>query len=134
MSPRDLFAMLPLLAACSSPPQQVNKMPPPPPPVVPSIPEFLQTLKTDTSCVLSCSASCKEAGSPWVCPALAAWDTIPHDASCDSFDGTTMPKPVQGKCAASAPRDEAIRPASRTSTPVVLPDGRRIAPSGTEWV
>jgi DNA-binding beta-propeller fold protein YncE len=108
--------------------------PPPPPPVVPSIADFMASLKTDTSCVLSCSASCKEADSPWVCPALADWDKIPHDPSCGSFDGKTMPKPVQGKCTASVPSGEAIRPATRTGTPIVLPDGRRVAPMGTEWL
>jgi DNA-binding beta-propeller fold protein YncE len=133
-----LFASLPLLGACSSSrsagDMKKQPPPPPPPPSVPSIGTFMENLRTDEPCVLSCNASCKEADAPWVCPALAAWDTIPHDPSCGSFDGETKLTPVQGKCAATLPSGEAILPASKTGTPVVLPDGRRIAPSGTEWV
>ncbi len=130
------FAILFLVGACSSSPEAVKKTvpPPPPPPVVPSVADFMANLKTDTACALSCNASCKEADAPWVCPALAAWDTIPHEHACGTFDGTTMPEPVQGKCTSSVPRGEAIRTASRTGTPVVLPDGRTVAPIGTEWV
>jgi DNA-binding beta-propeller fold protein YncE len=134
---RYLFAAcLPLLGACSSSsnPAAAKKPPPPPPPTVPSIADFMESLKEDTSCVLSCNPSCKEADSPWVCPALARWDTIPHDPSCGSFDGATMPIPVQGKCTTTLPSGQAAMPASKTATPVVLPDGRRVAPSGTEWV
>jgi hypothetical protein len=105
----------------------------PPPPMVPSIAQFMQNLRDNPSCALSCNSACKEADAPWVCPALSAWDMIPHAPSCGAFDGTTFPTPVQGHCVASLPSGDAVAPASKTGK-VILPDGRRVAPAGTEWV
>jgi DNA-binding beta-propeller fold protein YncE len=117
----------------TKPPPKTNPPPNPPPPKVPTIPEFMENLHANPSCALLCSASCKEADKPWVCPALADWKTIPHADACGSYDGTTTPKPVDGKCKATLPSGEALLPASRTS-PVILPDGRRVKPAGTEWL
>ncbi len=129
---------LALLAGCSSsssPPAPMMMPPPPnPKPTVPSPDDFMAGIKANQSCALSCDSSCKEAKTPWVCPALGAWDAIPHVAACGSFDGKTFPTPAQGKCEASAPSGEAAAPASKTSRPVVLPDGRRVASAGAEWV
>jgi DNA-binding beta-propeller fold protein YncE len=132
------LAASPLLVACSGfDTDSVGILAPPmkqpPPPVVPSIPTFMEGLRSNRSCALSCDPTCNEADTPWVCPALAAWDTIPHDPSCGSFDGTTMPAVVKGKCTATTPSGRAAAAASRTGN-VVLPDGRSVAPAGTEWV
>jgi DNA-binding beta-propeller fold protein YncE len=132
--------LLPLLAACSgssssqgTAPKTPNPPPSPPPPVVPSIPDFMNDLRANSSCALSCNPSCKEADKPWICPALADWKTIPHADACGTFDGTTMPKSTQGKCTSTIPTGDAAAPASRTGT-VILPDGRRVAAAGTEWL
>ena len=89
-----------------------------------------------TSCALGCSAACGEAAKPATCPALAGWDTLPHDCAataCGDWDGTRPPV-VQGRCEASVPSGEAIAKTTSTGTPVVLPDGRRLHPAGHDVV
>jgi hypothetical protein len=110
-----------------------KKSPMSPPPNLPSVADFMSNLLASPSCALACTASCKEADDPWVCPALADWKTIPHAPACGSFDGTTTAMPVQGKCNASIPIGDAVATASKTGN-VILPDGRRVAPAGTEWL
>src|SRR5580658_3614488 len=110
-----------------------KKSPMSPPPNLPSVAVFMSNLLASPSCALACTASCKEADDPWVCPALADWKTIPHAPACGSFDGTTTAMPVQGKCNASIPIGDAVATASKTGN-VILPDGRRVAPAGTEWL
>ena len=88
------------------------------------------------SCAYDCpNDSCAEQTTPYVCPALAPWASIPHLAACPSWDGT-YPKPAAGKCTASAPTGAALvhTGTSATSPGVrVLPDGRAIQPAGVEW-
>jgi hypothetical protein len=70
-----------------------------------------------------------------VCPALADWGTLPHDpAGCGSFDGTGTPASQQGRCTASVPTGAAVEKANASGSPIVLPDGRRLEPAGSEWV
>jgi hypothetical protein len=96
---------------------------------------WMDDLKENSTCILNCDPSCTEAATPWVCPALADWSTIPHDpTACGSFDGTTYPTPQQGQCTASAPTGDAVRKTNASGTPVVLPDGRRLDPAGNEWL
>lgn len=96
--------------------------------------DWVEGLQSNESCILECSATCKEAKAPWTCPALADWSSIPHDpTACGDFDGT-YPKPVAGKCTATAPSGQAVEKTNALGMPVVLPDGRRIEPAGNEWV
>jgi DNA-binding beta-propeller fold protein YncE len=95
----------------------------------------MDNLKESPSCILNCDPACTEATTPWVCPALDAWSNLPHDATaCGSFDGKTYPAPQQGQCAASDPTGDALAKANAAGSPVVLPDGRRVEPAGSEWV
>ena len=97
--------------------------------------DFMDNLKDDSTCILNCDPGCTEATTPWTCPALADWTTLPHDPTgCGAFDGTTYPAPQQGKCTATAPSGDAVRKTNASGTPVVLPDGRRIDPAGNEWL
>ena len=98
--------------------------------------DFVDTLKDNRSCIFdNCSVGCNEATAPWVCPALGDWPTVPHDpAACGAFDGKTFPAPQHGACTASAPAADAVAKSSATGTPIILPDGRRLAPAGTEAV
>ncbi len=81
------------------------------------------------SCAFDCKDECEPKG--YQCPALAAWNTIPHAASCGSFDGK-FPA-VSGKCTAATPTGAAakktgIDPDDPTTT--ILPTGQRAKPSG----
>jgi YVTN family beta-propeller protein len=97
--------------------------------------DWVDDLRGDQSCVLDCDPSCTESTAPWVCPALAGWSTLPHDPTgCGSFDGQTYPAPQQGQCTATTPGGTAIEKTSASGTPVVLPDGRRLEPAGSEWL
>jgi sugar lactone lactonase YvrE len=97
--------------------------------------DFMDNLKQDSTCILNCDPSCTEAATPWQCPALVDWSTLPHDPTgCGTFDGTTYPAPQQGKCAATDPSGLALEKTNAQGTPVVLPDGRRIEPAGNEWL
>jgi YVTN family beta-propeller protein len=97
--------------------------------------DFVDTLWTDTSCILDCDPKCTEAKIPWTCPATIPWIGLPHDPkACGSFDGQTYPMPVKGKCSATAASGQAIEKTNAQGTPPVLPDGRRVAPAGNEWV
>jgi hypothetical protein len=108
----------------------------PAPPPVPEDPnDFVLGIADNRSCALDCSAACEESTTPWVCPALADWSTIPHDpVACGSFDGKTYPAIVPGQCAASAPTGSAIAKAEVTTMPLILADGRRLQPAGSELV
>jgi hypothetical protein len=99
--------------------------------------DFMDSLVEATSCALSCNPACEEPQKPYDCPAMHAWSQIPHDtdpARCGTWDGASMPTPVQGKCTASAPTGEAVAKTTSTGKPVVLPDGRRLQPAGQGWV
>jgi 6-phosphogluconolactonase (cycloisomerase 2 family) len=97
--------------------------------------DWMDDLKDQDTCILDCNPSCAEANAPWVCPALADWTTLPHDpTACDGFDGVTYPASQQGQCSASTPSGSALEKTNASGTPVVLPDGRRVEPAGTEWL
>ncbi len=105
----------------------------PPTPTDPS--DFVLGIRDTPSCALDCTTTCAESTTPWVCPALADWDSIPHDpTACGSFDGKTYPAVVPGKCTATDPAGSALAKAQITTMPLVLPDGRRLEPAGNELV
>jgi len=92
-----------------------------------------------TSCAYTCpdpATTCPEGTTPYACPSTGAWAAIPHAATCAAWDGT-FPAPAQGRCTASAPSGEAAKyagPDPDHPGTLVLPDGRRIAPAGSDWV
>jgi DNA-binding beta-propeller fold protein YncE len=119
-----------IVAACGS-----KSSGTPPPPALEDPSDWMDDLKEDSTCILNCDPSCTEATTPWICPALADWSTIPHDpAACGSFDGTTYPTPQQGQCTATTPSGVALEKTNASGTPVILPDGRRLDPAGNEWL
>ncbi len=90
------------------------------------------------SCAYDCPkvSTCAENKTPYACPSLGAWSSIPHAASCEAWDGG-FPALVKGQCTASAPTGEAAKyagvdPASAGT--VILPDGHRLTPAGSDWV
>src|SRR5271154_886338 len=40
------------------------------------------------SCAFQCSGPCPEPATPFDCPTVKPWDTLPHDAACGAWDGT----------------------------------------------
>jgi hypothetical protein len=89
-----------------------------------------------TSCAYNCPnvSSCPEFTSPYVCQNTAAWATIPHADSCGDWDGG-YPAPVQGQCTAVAASGQAAMYAGDAGAgTIILPDGRRITPAGSDWV
>jgi len=122
-----LVALGAVVLACGSSP------PAPPPPEDPG--DFVLGIADNRSCALDCSATCAESTQPWACPALADWAQVPHDdTACGSFDGVTYPAVVPGKCNATDASGAALAKADITTTPVVLPDGRRLQAAGNELV
>ena len=101
---------------------------------LPAPDDFTESIRQTPPCALECNPACVEAEAPWVCPALADWNDIPHDSACGNFDGKTFPAVVPGACVATDPAGEALAKTSLTTRPVILPDGRRLAPAGSEWV
>ena len=61
------------------------------------------------SCAFEC-ADCPEPETPYACPTVQPWATLPHDPACGAWDGT-YPAPVVGRCTVSAPAGEAARTA-----------------------
>jgi DNA-binding beta-propeller fold protein YncE len=122
-------AALAVLVACGSKPSSSSQSPPLEDPS-----DWMDDLKEDSTCILNCDPSCTEPTTPWICPALAGWSTIPHASTCGTFDGTTYPAPQQGQCSATAPSGNALEKTNASGTPVILPDGRRIEPAGNEWL
>jgi hypothetical protein len=94
-------------------------------------------LHAPSSCAYHCpNDECPESAAPYACPALGAWDAIPHLDACPAWDGS-YPKVVKGSCTATAPTGAALlRTGAHPSLPAgarVLPDGRVIRPAGSEW-
>lgn len=89
------------------------------------------TREIPASCALTCGTQpCEEVSKPYDCPAMGPWAQIPHAEACGCFTGT-QPKPTQGKCSATEPTGDALRPAGPAgSQSWVLPDGHLIAPAG----
>ncbi len=90
-----------------------------------------------TSCGYDCpQKDCPEIAGNYACPALGAWDGIPHADTCGTWDGKP-PAAITGKCTVSASSGDAIKyagkdPADAATT--VLPEGRRVKPMGKEWM
>lgn len=94
-------------------------------------------LEAPKSCAYECpdTEGCPEKTTPYACPAMGAWDAIPHLEACPAWDGT-YPDATAGKCTASAPAGAALlRPGVDEVDPAVyrLPDGRRSKPAGATW-
>ena len=88
------------------------------------------------SCAYTCPTNCAESTTPYVCPSAGPWASIPHEDSCGTWDGT-YPAPVTGKCTATAATGDAAKfggPDPDDATTIILPDGRRIQPAGSDWV
>ncbi|HEY1697006.1 MAG TPA: hypothetical protein VGG39_32830 [Polyangiaceae bacterium] len=90
------------------------------------------------SCAYDCTnlVTCSENATPYVCQNTGAWAAIPHADACPAWDGGTPPV-VQGQCTASAASGESAKYAGldpADAGTVILPDGRRIAPAGSDWV
>ena len=82
------------------------------------------------SCALTCGQPCEEVATPYDCPAMGPWKSMPHAEACGCFDGV-FPKPVTGACAATEPAGDALRPTGPAGTQTwVLPDGHPIQPAG----
>lgn len=95
-------------------------------------------LTAPKSCAYECPdiASCPESKTPYVCPAMAPWNELPHFEACGAWDGTT-PEPVARKCSATTPKGAALARTGADATDpstYILPDGRRTKPAGTEWL
>jgi hypothetical protein len=91
-----------------------------------------------TSCAYDCPnvATCPETKTPYDCQNTGNWADIPHAASCEAWDGS-FPTPVKGQCTASAPTGAGAAYAGVDTTnpgTVILPDGHRITPAGSDWV
>jgi WD40 repeat protein len=135
-----LAALFPLLAACGS---SSNAGAPPPSADSGSdagddSPDPATFAVPPKSCAYTCPnvAACPESKTSYVCPSLGDWANIPHESSCEAWDGG-FPAAKLGTCMASAPSGEAARYAGPdTASPgtTVLPDGRRITPAGSDWV
>jgi len=82
------------------------------------------------SCAFNCKDGCpEERVGPFACPALGAWESIPHDEACGA--APVLPPSSKGKCEIGAPTGEAVRRAGAIdSSTFVLPDGHRITPEG----
>ncbi len=89
------------------------------------------------SCSLTCPvAGCAENKTAYVCPALAAWDALPHEATCAAWDGG-VPSPTPSKCTATSATGDAAKYAGPDTTnpgTTILPDGRRITPAGAQYL
>src|SRR5262245_49918459 len=113
------------LAACQDE-TEINPVPVPPP--LPSPEEVMAGLPA--SCAFECDG-CPEPEQPFDCPTMKPWAELSHADACLDWD-ETYPAPVQGRCTATEPTTEAVRPAGPFAGGVVLPDGRRISPAGRE--
>ncbi len=91
-------------------------------------------LTAPTSCAYVCpNETCPEATTPYVCPSLGPWASIPHLETCPAWDGS-YPAVKPGSCAATEPAADALlRPSAGQGTHH-LPDGRDAKPAGAEWI
>lgn len=61
------------------------------------------------SCSMTCPVdACAENTTPYACPALADWGTLPHADTCAAWDGT-YPTPTPTKCAATGATADAAK-------------------------
>jgi DNA-binding beta-propeller fold protein YncE len=113
-----------IVAACGS-----SSSPPPPDDTDPET-----FAEAPDSCAYICPlADCAEQTTSYACPSMRAWDKIPHADACPKWDGKP-PEVKQGQCTASAPTGDAAKYAGPDGAVHILPDGRRIKPSGVEWI
>jgi hypothetical protein len=96
--------------------------------------EFIYVPK---SCAYTCPITdCAETKTPYACASLGDWSCIPHADTCGAFSGS-YPAVVRGKCTASLPTGKAAQYAGADPDHAggrILPDGRRTAPAGAEWI
>lgn len=89
------------------------------------------------SCSMTCPVTaCAENATPYACPALAAWNALPHDATCAAWDGGA-PAPVATRCTATSATGDAVKyagPDPDAPTTTILPDGRRVTPAGAQYL
>ena len=98
--------------------------------------ELIDTLsEVPRSSSLSCPARGAEDSTPYACPAMRPWSTLPHAEECAAWDGSTFPAPasVAGRCTATPPSSDAAKftgedPEKPGS--YILPDGHRLTPAG----
>lgn len=121
---RALLLSLGLLACSASDEQQT-----PDASVAVDLDDYVRSLPT--SCAFNCKDGCPaERVGPFVCPALDAWDKLPHDTACGA---PTPPAAQQGKCEIGAAAGAAALRAGRIDDKTfVLPDGHRLTPVGNE--
>lgn len=122
---RSILALFGFAFACGSSPDV-------PPKGLQSTDDVISDILANRSCALQCGRCPEEAQKPWTCSAMADWKSLPHEAACGDFNGKNYPAVVAGKCRATDPSGEALAKAQITQTPIVLPDGRRLAPAGKE--
>jgi hypothetical protein len=119
-----LFVCIATVGACGSDPAA-----PTPTPVDTSDYE-----RAPHSCAYECpNNTCSEATAPYACPAMGSWGSIPHEASCGNWNGQ-YPTVKPGQCTSSAPTGDAIAYAGTNGNVTLLPDGRKVAPAGADWV
>jgi hypothetical protein len=102
----------------------------------PTTPE--EFIKPPVSCAYVCATleDCAEVKTPYACQNLGEWGCLPHATSCGDWDGR-YPARAKGKCIASAPTGKAVQYAGADPYRAggrILPDGRRTAPAGAEWI
>jgi hypothetical protein len=89
------------------------------------------------SCSMTCPVtSCAENTTPYACPALAAWDSLPHESTCLPWDGGA-PTPTPSHCTATTASGDAAKyagPDSANPGTTILPDGRRVTPAGAQYL
>ena len=115
---------LALVAACGS----KGSSAPPPDDV-----DLSTFITAPESCAYACPVACAEQDAPYACPSMPEWSTLPHADTCGAWDGK-YPAPQQGQCTATAPTGDAAKYAGPEGTGYILPDGRRVHPSGAEWI
>jgi DNA-binding beta-propeller fold protein YncE len=98
---------------------------------MPTVDDILSSLPQ--SCAFDCIGKCTEPTTPYDCPTVKPWDTLPHEDACGAWDGT-FPTPTQGKCTSSDATGEAAKKAGAIPGGLILPDGHRILPAGKEIV
>lgn len=119
-----------LLGACSSDPPSAAPTPEKDAAPAVDLDDWVRALPS--SCAFDCKKGCPEENvGPFVCPAMGAWDSIPHADECGGAPKT--PAPIVGRCEVTAATGEAIWPAGVAPgdpSTFVLPDGHRLTPAG----
>ena len=105
-----------------------------PAPPVTAPPDLFEYLRPPRSCAYQCpSTDCAELATPYVCPGMGPYASVPHDPACGRWDGK-YPAVTAGKCTATQASGEAARYAGSDQGTTTLPDGHRLRPAGADWV